>query len=110
MLTGPFAFIGPVGTGDRSGCRISGGKFARGRPQKLVAQLELFGDGGVPFHVRVVKIIEQAAALTNHHQKAAAGAVVFFVALQVLGQMVDTLGEQRDLHVSGTSVLFVQLK
>ena len=86
------------------------GNSKSGRPQKLVAQLELLGDCRVPFHVRVMKIIQQAAALADHHQQPATRAVVFFVALQMFGQMVDTLGEQRDLHVRGTGVLLVQLK
>jgi hypothetical protein len=81
-----------------------------GRPQKSMAQLELLGDGRVPFHVRVMKIIQQATALADHHQKAAAGAVVFLVALQVFRQVVDPLREQRDLHISGPGVLLVQFK
>jgi len=30
--------------------------------------------------------------------------------LQVLGKMIDALGEKRNLHVSGASVFFVQLE
>jgi hypothetical protein len=90
--------------------RISSGNPGHGQPKKSVAQLQLLRDRGVPFHVRVMKIIQQATALANHHQKPAARAMVFFVALQVLGQMVDALGQERDLHVSRTGVLLVQLK
>ena len=81
------------------------------RPKiKRCAQLELFGDGLVTAHVRGLEIIQQAAALADHHQESAAGAVIFLVALQMLGQVVDALGEQRDLHVGGPGVLGVHLK
>jgi hypothetical protein len=36
--------------------------------------------------------------------------VILFVALQMLGQMVDALRQQRDLHIGGTRVLLVRLK
>ena len=68
MRTEPFAFLGSIEGGDRNVMvEFQVGNSMRGHPQKLVAQLELFGDRGIPFHVRVVKIIEQAAALANHH-------------------------------------------
>ena len=86
------------------------GNSAGGPPQKLVPQLQLLRDRRIAFHIRVMKIIQQAAALADHHQKAAARAVVLFVALQVFSQVIDTLREQSDLHVSGTGVLLVQFK
>ena len=56
------------------------------------------------------KIFEQAAALADHHQQPAARAVIFFVGLQMLGQMVDAMRQQRDLHVRRTRVLGVRFE
>ena len=75
-----------------------------------VAKLQLLRDRVIAGRVGLVEIIQQTAALTHHFEQTTPRAVVFQVLLEVLGQMVDTLGEQRDLHVSGTSVLLVQLK
>ena len=76
----------------------------------LLAQLELFRHRLVAADVGVLQVIEQAAALADHHQQTTAGAVILFVALQMLGQMVDALRQERDLHIRGTRVLGVRLK
>jgi hypothetical protein len=60
--------------------------------------------------IRVVQIIEQAMALADHHQQSPAGTVILGVGLQMLGEVVDALREQRDLHVGGTGIFFVQLE
>ena len=85
-------------------------KVGRALCKISVAQLEFLGDGLVAAQIRVLQVIEQAAALADHHQQSAAGAVILLVALQMLGQMVDAVREQRDLHVGGTRVLGVRLK
>jgi hypothetical protein len=76
----------------------------------LVAQLQLLGDRLIAAHIRVVKVIQQTAALADHDQQPAARAVVFFAGLQVFGQMVDPLGQQGNLHVGGTGVALVQFE
>ena len=78
--------------------------------RKLMAQLQLLRDRLIAFDVRVVEIIQQTTALADHHQQPATRAVIFLVALQVFGQMVDPLRQQGNLHVCRTSVSFVQLK
>ena len=47
-------------------------RFVGRSPTELVTQLELLGDRGVTFHVRVVQVVQQATALTNHHEQTAA--------------------------------------
>ena len=47
-------------------------RFAGRSPTELVAQLELLGDCRVAFHVGVVQIVQQAAALADHHKQTAA--------------------------------------
>ena len=57
-----------------------------------------------------MQIIQQTAALADHDQQSPAGAVVFDVFLQVLGQVVDALGQQRDLDVGRTGIPLVQFE
>jgi hypothetical protein len=92
--------------------RTEGGLEARraAPSEKLFAQLELFRDRLVTAQIGVLQVIKEAAALADHHEQSATGAVILLVALQMLGQMVDPLREQRDLHIGGTGVLRVRLK
>ena len=57
-----------------------------------------------------MQVIEQTPALADHHQQATAGAVVFVVALQMFGKVVDALRQERNLHVGGSGIFFVQLE
>ena len=75
-----------------------------------VAEFELLGDRLIARQVGIVEVLQQSAPLTDHFQEAAAGAVVLVVLLQMFGQMINSLGQKSDLHVSGPCVLFVQLK
>jgi len=109
--------FGLVGESQRSRRRCKSGKrraaLKKQKPRlrkKLVAQLELLGNGLVTADVLALQIFEQAAALTNHHQQPATGAVILLVGLQMFRQMVDPLREQRDLDVGRTGVFNMQLK
>jgi hypothetical protein len=77
---------------------------------KLLAQLELFGDCLIAADIRISKIVQQTAALADHQKQTTARAVILLGRLQMLGQMVDAVREQRDLHVGGTRVLRVRLE
>jgi len=83
---------------------------ARRKLNKLLAQLELFGDRLVAADIRIGQIIQQTAALADHQQQTTAGAMILLGRLQMLGQMVDAVREQRDLHVGRTRVLRVRLE
>ena len=76
----------------------------------LLAQLQLLGHRLIAGHVLEVQVIEQTAALADHHEQTTARTVVFFVLLQVFGQVVDPAGEQGDLHIRRTCVFLVQLE
>src|SRR4030095_4723274 len=54
------------------------------------------------------QIIEQAAAASHQHEKTAARGVILYVALQMLGKLVDARRKNRDLHIGAASVLRVQ--
>jgi len=75
-----------------------------------MAKFELLSDRLIAAEVGALQVIEQAAALADHHQQTATGAVILLVALQMLGQVVDALRQQGDLHVGGTRVLGVRLE
>jgi hypothetical protein len=52
----------------------------------------------------VLEIPEESPALPDHHQQPSPAVVVLLVDLEMFGQVVDTLGEQRDLDLRRTGV------
>ena len=73
----------------------------------LLAQLELFHEGAVALHVFGLQVVEQAPAVADHLQQTATRVVVFLVRLEVLGEVVDALGQERDLYFGRTGVAVV---
>jgi len=55
-----------------------------------------------------MKIIEETPALADHQQQSTTGAVVLLVLLQVIRELVDPLGQQRDLHIRRAGISLVQ--
>src|SRR5262245_53765871 len=66
-----------------------------------------FGERVVALHVRALEVAQQSVALPHQLHQAAAGGVVLGMGLQMLGEELDAVGEQRDLHVAGAGVLGV---
>src|SRR5690606_14453025 len=54
--------------------------------------------------VDALDIVEQRTTGLHQLQQAAAGMVILAVVLEVLGEVVDALGEDRDLHLGRTGV------
>ena len=77
---------------------------------KLFPEFQFASDSDVAGIVGFVEIIQQTTTLADHLEQPAAGAVVLHVLLQVFRQMVDPLGEQRDLHVRRPCVFGVRLE
>src|SRR5438128_8126305 len=75
----------------------------RERPDSAT-QAELGDEGAVAVDVGALEVAEQAPALADHHQQPAARVVVLAVRAQVLGQVVDALGEQRNLDLGGAGI------
>src|SRR6478609_6342770 len=65
-------------------------------------------DRSVPLHVVVLDVVEEATAATHQHEQAAAAVVVLLVDLEVLVEVVDPLGQQRNLHLGGAGVAVVE--
>ena len=61
----------------------------------------------VTLYVRLLQIIKQTPTLRDHLQQASAGMVVFLVRLEMLGEFVDSLAQQRNLDRGRTRVRLV---
>ena len=70
----------------------------------LLTDTQLGDQGTIALDVLLHEVVEQAAALTDHLVQAAAGVVVLRVLLEVLGELVDALGENGDLDLGRTGV------
>ena len=64
----------------------------------------------IALDVVVFDVVEQPATLTYQHEKASATVVVLLVDLEVLGEVRDTCGKQRNLNLGRTRVGFGQTK
>ena len=70
----------------------------------LLTDTQLGDDRSVAVDVLLGQVVQQAAALADHHEKAAAGVIVVLVGAQVLGELLDAVGEDRDLDLGGAGV------
>ena len=59
--------------------------------------------------VPAFEVIEQAASLRDHLEQSAPRVVVFLVRFEMLGELIDALREQRDLHLRRPGVAPVRL-
>lgn len=75
----------------------------------LVAESEALDDLLVFFLRAVLDEVEQLAAARDHRQKAAAGREVLLVRVEVLGEVMNALGEECDLIRCAAGVAFVEL-
>ena len=73
----------------------------------LLSQSELADDRTVTLDVSLLQIVQKVSSVTDHLLQTAAAVEVLLVGLQVLGQVVDTVGEDRDLNLGRTGVSFV---
>src|SRR5947209_4925404 len=71
------------------------------------ANPELLDDRPVPLGVLLAQVLDQTPPLADQHQQTASRMVVLGVLLEVLGQAVDPLGEERDLHLGRPRVSIV---
>ena len=88
------------------------GKRQKGEPPfrllQLLSDVELFDDRTVAVDVYFGQVVQQASSLTNQFQQTTSGVMVMFVLFQVLGQMVDSLGQDSDLYLGRTGIGLVQ--
>src|SRR6478736_5861449 len=75
---------------------------------RLAPQTQLGDDRPVALDVVLLDVVEQPATTTHQHQEPSPAVMVLLVDLQVLGEVVDAVGEQCDLHLGRTGVGLVQ--
>ena len=73
-------------------------------PRPLAPQPQALDQAAVPSDVGVAQVAEQAAAAADEQQQAAAAVVVVLVHLEVLVQVIDPAGHERDLDLRRTGV------
>ena len=76
---------------------------------KLLTDAKLGDDSTITLDVILGHIVQQTTALTDHLEQAHTGVVVLLVHLQVLGELIDPLGEDSDLHLGGAGIALVGL-
>src|SRR5438046_1510913 len=74
----------------------------------LFADTEPVDELLVPHRVLGLEVIEQAPTLAYQFQEPAPGVMVLLVGLEVLRQVEDPLGEERDLYLGRTRVAVVR--
>src|SRR6202007_2831042 len=99
--------LGPsLGSRLRGSTRIACENGARRRRPLLFAKTQLRDEIRVALTILVTEIVEQRPTLVDHHQQPAARMIVLLVVLEMLGQVADALGEDRDLNFGGTRIAF----
>jgi hypothetical protein len=69
-----------------------------------VPESEFLDDLPVAFDVCTLEVVEQTTTLADHLEQPTATVVVLFVGAKVLGQVIDALGEYRNLNASRSSI------
>ena len=76
----------------------------------LLTKAELLDKSSVAFDVDLLKVLQKISSVTDHLQKTSSGMVVMGMLFQVTVQVVDPLGEDRDLDFRRTGVAFMSGK
>ena len=73
----------------------------------LFAKVQFLEQLGILGKIVLLEVIEELPTARGHLQKTAARVEILAVRAEVLGQVIDPGGEQRDLDVAGAGVLLV---
>src|SRR5438876_11677956 len=90
----------------KAGAGVPGAITLMGRAS--LAQAELFDQRPIALEVGALQVVQKAPPAAHEHEQPAPRVVVFALLAQVLGEMVDALGQQRDLHLRGAGVLLAR--
>src|SRR5262249_8342026 len=82
----------------------------RGVSFRSAPQAERIDQLAIAVEVLALQVVEQRAALADHLEEATPAVVVLVVVLQVLGQVRDALGQERDLNLWRTGVAWALLE
>jgi hypothetical protein len=70
----------------------------------LLPNTEPLDQLGVAIRILALQVVQEASPLTNQLQKAAARVMIFRVGLEMLGQVIDALAQERDLYLGGSGI------
>lgn len=70
----------------------------------LATQSQFCNQGPVTLHVLFLEVPKQSPTLSDHHEKTSPAVMILLVDLQMLGEVVDTLSQQRNLNLRRTGV------
>jgi hypothetical protein len=76
----------------------------------LAAQTERGQDLLITLVIGAGKVIKEFAAARHHAEETAARGNVLFVGREVAGKVIDTTGEERDLHIGAARVTVMKLE
>ena len=76
-------------------------------PDPLLSQSELADDRAVTLDISLLQVVQKVSSVTDHLLKTAAAVEVLLVGLQVLGQVSDAVGKDRDLNLGRARVSLV---
>mgnify|MGYP001293667193 CR=1 FL=1 len=79
-------------------------------PEILAADAEALDEGLVARLVIGLQELQQAHPAAHHLEETVTRREIFLVHLEMIGQVVDLLGQKRDLDLGGAGVAFVSLK
>ena len=70
----------------------------------LLADAQLRDNRLVTLGIVLLQVIQQATPSAYHHQQAAPGGVVLLMRFEVVGQLANTLAQDRDLHFRAAGI------
>lgn len=78
--------------------------------ENLLHNIQRLDDLGVSLLIIHLEVGKKFSALCNHRKKTTSCGIILLVILKVLGDLINTLRENSDLHLWRTSVLSVCLE
>jgi hypothetical protein len=71
---------------------------------ELVPEAQFLDDLPVSVDIRTLQVVQETATTSDHLEESTTTVVVLLVESEVIGQIVDPLGEQRDLNAGRSTV------
>jgi hypothetical protein len=78
--------------------------------ERLLAYSQPLNQALVSVKIVILEIIQEPSSLADKLQEAASGMVILNVSLEMLGEVFDTLAEQRNLHLRRAGVRLMKPK
>jgi hypothetical protein len=76
----------------------------------LLSEVQCLNQIAIALDIVVTEIVEQPSSLPDEHEKPAPGVMVLLVNLEMLGEVVDPLGEYGYLDIGRPGILLMPLK